>query len=40
MAYAHFCEKRFSSGYFCSMNGPKFCSMKITQDVRDNAATL
>jgi len=20
---------------FCSMCGPKFCSMKITQDVRD-----
>ena len=26
--------------YFCSMCGPKFCSMKITQDVRDYAATL
>ena len=25
---------------FCSMCGPKFCSMKITQDVRDYAATL
>jgi phosphomethylpyrimidine synthase len=24
----------------CSMGGPKFCSMKITQDVRDCAATL
>jgi phosphomethylpyrimidine synthase len=24
----------------CSMCGPKFCSMKITQDVRDYAATL
>jgi phosphomethylpyrimidine synthase len=24
----------------CSMCGPKFCSMKITQDVRDCAATL
>jgi phosphomethylpyrimidine synthase len=26
--------------HFCSMCGPKFCSMKITQDVRDFAATL
>jgi phosphomethylpyrimidine synthase len=26
--------------HFCSMCGPKFCSMKITQDVRDYAATL
>ena len=25
--------------YFCSMCGPKFCSMKITQEVRDYAAT-
>ena len=25
---------------FCSMCGPKFCSMKITQEVRDYAATL
>jgi phosphomethylpyrimidine synthase len=25
--------------HFCSMCGPKFCSMKITQDVRDYAAT-
>jgi phosphomethylpyrimidine synthase len=24
--------------HFCSMCGPKFCSMKITQDVRDFAA--
>src|SRR6202789_531685 len=28
------------SAHFCSMGGPKFCSMKITQDVRDYAATL
>lgn len=28
------------SAHFCSMCGPKFCSMKITQDVRDYAATL
>ncbi len=26
--------------HFCSMCGPKFCSMKITQDVRDYAALL
>jgi phosphomethylpyrimidine synthase len=26
--------------HFCSMCGPKFCSMKITQDVRDYAAML
>ncbi|HEV8124812.1 MAG TPA: phosphomethylpyrimidine synthase ThiC [Gemmatimonadales bacterium] len=25
--------------HFCSMCGPKFCSMRITQDVRDYAAT-
>ncbi|MDE0237937.1 MAG: phosphomethylpyrimidine synthase ThiC, partial [bacterium] len=26
------------TAHFCSMCGPKFCSMKITQDVRDFAA--
>jgi phosphomethylpyrimidine synthase len=26
------------TAHFCSMCGPKFCSMKITQDVRDYAA--
>ena len=26
--------------HFCSMCGPKFCSMKITQDVREYAAAL
>ena len=26
--------------HFCSMCGPKFCSMKITQDVREYAAQL
>ena len=26
--------------HFCSMCGPKFCSMKITQDVRDYAKEL
>jgi phosphomethylpyrimidine synthase len=27
------------TAHFCSMCGPKFCSMKITQDVRDFATT-
>src|SRR5690606_24985334 len=26
------------TAHFCSMCGPKFCSMKISQDVRDHAA--
>jgi phosphomethylpyrimidine synthase len=26
--------------HFCSMCGPKFCSMKITQEVRDYSAAL
>ena len=26
------------TAHFCSMCGPKFCSMKITQDIRDKAA--
>ena len=33
-------EEGFKDAHFCSMCGPKFCSMKITQDVRDYAATL
>ncbi|MFP1592670.1 phosphomethylpyrimidine synthase ThiC [Escherichia coli] len=28
-----------SRPHFCSMCGPKFCSMKISQEVRDYAAT-
>ncbi|MBI4716803.1 MAG: phosphomethylpyrimidine synthase ThiC [Planctomycetes bacterium] len=28
------------AAHFCSMCGPQFCSMKITQDVRDYAAKL
>jgi phosphomethylpyrimidine synthase len=28
------------TAHFCSMCGPQFCSMKITQDVRDYAAQL
>ena len=27
-----------NTAHFCSMCGPKFCSMKITQEVRDFAA--
>jgi phosphomethylpyrimidine synthase len=27
------------TAHFCSMCGPKFCSMRITQDIRDYAAT-
>ena len=26
------------TAHFCSMCGPKFCSMKISQEVRDYAA--
>ncbi|OYL15727.1 phosphomethylpyrimidine synthase ThiC, partial [Streptococcus pneumoniae] len=26
------------TAHFCSMCGPKFCSMRITQDVREYAA--
>ena len=26
--------------HFCSMCGPKFCSMKITQDIRSNAERM
>ncbi len=28
------------TAHFCSMCGPKFCSMEITQQVRDYAAKL
>ena len=31
-------SQRCRGAHFCSMCGPKFCSMKITQDVRDYAA--
>ncbi len=30
----------FKSAAFCSMCGPKFCSMRITQDIRQLATTL
>jgi hypothetical protein len=33
-------SKAHKVAHFCSMSGPKFCSMKITEDVRDYAATL
>ncbi|MGB7368165.1 MAG: hypothetical protein WA926_04400, partial [Methylovirgula sp.] len=26
--------------HFCSMCGPQFCSMKISQDLRDEAAAI
>ena len=28
----------FKTAHFCSMCGPKFCSMKISQEIRDAAA--
>ena len=33
-------KEAHKTAHFCSMCGPKFCSMKITQDVRDYAAGL
>ena len=33
-------KEAHKSAHFCSMCGPKFCSMKITQTVRDYAAGL
>ncbi|MDK2146576.1 phosphomethylpyrimidine synthase ThiC [Acinetobacter baumannii] len=33
-------KEAHKSAHFCSMCGPKFCSMKITQDVRDYANNL
>ncbi len=32
-------KEAHKSAHFCSMCGPKFCSMKISQEVRDYAAT-
>ena len=32
-------QESAKSAHFCSMCGPNFCSMKITQDIRDYAAT-
>ncbi len=31
-------QQNMKSAHFCSMCGPKFCAMKITQDVREYAA--
>ena len=30
-------KEAFKTAHFCSMCGPKFCSMKISQDIRDAA---
>jgi phosphomethylpyrimidine synthase len=30
----------FKSAHFCSMCGPKYCSMKITEEIRAMAANL
>lgn len=30
-------QETFKSAHFCSMCGPKYCSMKITQDIREMA---
>ena len=31
-------QETFKSAHFCSMCGPKYCSMKITEDIRKRAA--
>jgi phosphomethylpyrimidine synthase len=33
-------KEAHKTAHFCSMCGPKFCSMKITQEVRDYAAAM
>ena len=33
-------KEAHKQAHFCSMCGPHFCSMKITQDVRDYAARI
>ncbi len=33
-------KEAHKSAHFCSMCGPQFCSMKITQDLREEAAAL
>ncbi|HEX7886021.1 MAG TPA: phosphomethylpyrimidine synthase ThiC, partial [Phenylobacterium sp.] len=30
-------KEAFKTAHFCSMCGPKFCSMKISQDIREAA---
>ncbi len=32
-------QDTFKSAHFCSMCGPKYCSMKITEDIREMAAS-
>ena len=32
-------QETFKSAHFCSMCGPKYCSMKITEDIREMAAS-
>ncbi|MCC6492290.1 MAG: phosphomethylpyrimidine synthase ThiC [Pirellulales bacterium] len=32
-------QDTFKSAHFCSMCGPKYCSMKITQDIREMASS-
>ena len=31
-------QDTFKSAHFCSMCGPKYCSMKITEEIREMAA--
>ena len=31
-------QDTFKSAHFCSMCGPKYCSMKITEDIREMVA--
>jgi phosphomethylpyrimidine synthase len=33
-------QEAFKTAAFCSMCGPKFCSMRITEDIRKHAADL
>ncbi len=32
-------QDTFKSAHFCSMCGPKYCSMKITEEIREMAKT-
>jgi phosphomethylpyrimidine synthase len=33
-------QDAFKTAAFCSMCGPKFCSMRITEDIRKQAAAM
>ena len=33
-------QDAFKSAAFCSMCGPKFCSMRITEDIRKQAVAM